>query len=347
MTERALATIRNIDSIHPIEGADKIERAQIGGWNVVVLKDQFVAGDTCIYCEIDSVLPDKPEFGFLKDKKFRIKTIRMRGVLSQGICFGTDILPKGTKVVIGEDVTELLGIKKYEPYIPAQLAGKIEGSFPSCIPKTDEERVQNLTNYLCDYKEVDFIPTEKLDGTSASYSIIDDKFTVCSRNLALKEDGNNMYWKMANKYNIEERLRQLKEATAIEYAIQGEIIGEGIQKNHYQIKGNRIYIFGMFNITENKYVDYPTLKTLISDMNSSTFESIMMVPEVGKPTRIKCETIDDMNKLIKLGDGISFLNPKVIREGVIFRSIENYPMINRLGKVSFKVLSNEYLLKNE
>lgn len=113
---RTLASIKEIAALHPIEGKDRIELAVIDGWSVIVKKNEFQVGDRCVYCEIDSVLPEKPEFEFLRNKNFRIKTMKMGGVISQGICFPLSILPE-SEYKVGDDVTDIMGVKQYEPTI--------------------------------------------------------------------------------------------------------------------------------------------------------------------------------------------------------------------------------------
>ena len=104
---RHLASIQKILNINPIEGADKIEQARVKGWNLVVGKGEFKENDLCVFFEIDSILPDKPEFDFMKNKKFRVKTIRLKGVISQGLALPLSILPEGNYKE-DDDVTEIL-----------------------------------------------------------------------------------------------------------------------------------------------------------------------------------------------------------------------------------------------
>jgi len=211
--ERKLATIQKILEVHPIINADNLERAVIRGWNVVVKKGEFREGDLCVYCEIDSLMPERPEFEFLANKKYRIKTTKFRGQVSQGIAFPLTILPMSVSWLetpdgltiepfpgagffdpIGVDVTEVLGITKYEEPIPACLGGTAKGRFPSHSIKTDEERIQNLKDEFENYKQHIWIATEKLDGTSATYFIKDEEFGVASRNLELLENETNSFW---------------------------------------------------------------------------------------------------------------------------------------------------------
>ena len=169
---RKLATIRTVTEILPIKGADMIVLAVVDGWKCVVKKDEFKAGDSAVYCEIDSFLPIKPEFEFLRkssfkrmgDKEgFRLRTVKLRGQISQGLLLPISVL--GREPQPGEDITEELGIEKYEPPTPTCLSGKVVGPFPATVQKTDEERIQNLAIDFKSYKYRTFFVTEKLDGT--------------------------------------------------------------------------------------------------------------------------------------------------------------------------------------
>lgn len=161
---RKLASIQKIKALEPIPCADAIEKATVLGWQLVVKKGEFQVNDLAVYCEIDSILPDWPAFEFLKPRGMRIRTVRLRGQISQGICFPLSVLPAGVEVVEDADCTDVLGIVKYEPPIPACLSGVMKGSFPSFIPKTDETRVQVLQPVLDAYAGERCVVTEKLDG---------------------------------------------------------------------------------------------------------------------------------------------------------------------------------------
>lgn len=268
MTDRALATIRRIDEIKPIEGADKIEAIRVGGWWVVAQKGQgHEVGSTVVYFEIDSFLPASDErFADFCERSTRVnengdrghvlKTIRLRGTYSQGAIMPLTAFPElghpdsGYDQTVwtfnnGDDVTEALGITKWEPPVPAELSGNASGLFPSFMRRTDAERVQNLSEMFP--LDDSWIPTEKVDGTSATYALSPDgEFVVCSRNYVLMPSGN-LYWKIAERYGIEEYLRTIKASTVEGAAVvlQGEIFGEGIQKNPLGIKGNDFVAFNL------------------------------------------------------------------------------------------------------
>lgn len=334
---RKLASIQKIKALEQIENADAIEKATVLGWQLVVKKDEFKVGDLCVYCEIDSLMPDKPGFEFLKPRGMRIRTVRLRGQISQGIAFPLSILPPMEQVKEDMDVTELLGITKYEPPIPACLAGKVKGKFPSFIPKTDETRVQVLQKVLDKYKGEQCYITEKLDGSSATYYIKDGEFGVCSRNLDLLEDDSNSFWKVARLLNIEEKLRSLQ----MNIALQGELVGEGIQDNKLKLKGQTVYFFNAFDIDQFKYLDYEAFKNLMDTLELKT------VPVIDT-----CACLhNDIDVLVSAATRKSLINENVWAEGIVVRPIKE--RIDLLlscenfnnGRVTFKVINPEFLLK--
>ncbi len=326
---RKLASIQKIRSLEPIEGADAIEKAQVLGWQLVVKKGEFQIGDLCVYCEIDCIMPDKPEFAFLEPRKMRIRTIKLRGQISQGICFPLSVLPKGVSISENLEVTGLLGIKKYEPPIPAFLEGTVKGRFPSFIPKTDETRVQILQDLLDQHQGEKCYITEKLDGSSVTYYVNNGEFGVCSRNLELLEDDKNSLWKIAHELNVKNKLLSLNK----NYALQAEIVGEGIQKNTLKLRGQTVFFFNAFDISAYKYLDYREFVSLIKSLELQT------VPIVEEEYILE----NDINKLVEMSIGKSLINPKGWREGIVIRS-QKEQFING-ERFSFKVVNPKYLLQ--
>ena len=336
--ERKLATIRVIKEIKPIEGADAIELAIVDGWQVVVAKNVgHKVNDFVVYCEIDSFLPIKEEFEFLRkssykkmgDKEgFRLKTIKLRGVISQGLILPIHVLPLGEMVREGQDVTEMLEIVKYEPPIPAQLAGKVKGSFPSFLRKTDEERIQNLEKEYQGWtlsSKHQFYATEKLDGSSATFYYKDGEFGVCSRNLELLETEDNTFWKFARQINLENKMRDFD----INISLQGELIGEGIQGNPYKIKGQTVRFFNLFDIDLQEYHNLSMFQGVCNRFG------VEMVPILSK----NFEMFDTVEDILEYAEGKSVLNPNFDREGVVIRSLDR--------KISFKAISNKFLLNEK
>ena len=342
--ERKLATVRKISDIQSIEGADKIELATIDGWKVVVAKDvNHKVGDLIVYCEVDSFLPIREEFEFLRktsfkkmgdQEGFRLKTIRLRGQISQGLIVPLDVLLKhgvySDDVFEGLDVTEMLDIVKYEPPIPASLAGKIKGLFPSFIRKTDEERVQNLASDYEKYRAqnklgMKFYVTEKLDGSSATFYVKDEVFSVCSRNLELLETDDNTFWKVAKELELGDKLKTL----GFNVCLQGELIGEGVQGNPYKIKGQTVRFFNGFNIDTQENIPFLQFTEITQKLGLTT------VPILDFDFYLP-NSIDNM---LEYAESPSNLNSNFGREGVVVRSYDR--------TISFKSISNQFLLNEK
>lgn len=337
--ERKLASIRIIKEIKPIEGADVIELAIVDGWQVVIAKNVgHKVGDYVVYCEIDSFLPIKEEFEFLRKSSYRkmndqegfcLRTIKLRGQVSQGLILPMSVFGDfGWTAYEGLDVTHRLSIVKYEPPIPAELSGKVKGSFPSFIPKTDEERVQNLTEEYGEWKfqsKHQFYVTEKLDGSSATYYFKNGEFGVCSRNLELLETPGNTFWKVARELKIEEKLGTLDK----NICLQGELIGENIQGNPYKIRGQMVRFFTGFDIDRCERIPFPALVVMLEEIG------LQSVPVLNKEFMLP-ETVEDM---LKYAEAKSALNDKTEREGVVVRSMD--------GTISFKAISNKFLLNEK
>lgn len=324
---RKLATIRKIADIQPIEGADAIECAQVDGWKVVVKKGEFQVGQLATYFEIDSWIPEPVAPFLCKDKRefngipgARLRTIKLRGQISQGL-----LLPAANDANEGDDVTDALGIQKYEAPIPAQLAGRVRGNFPSFIPKTDQERIQNLGAELEEWQAHDLTweVTEKLDGSSMTAYLYQGEFGVCSRNLDLKEDENNSFWKAARANDLEAKLR----AIGRNLALQGELIGEGIQKNPYALKGQQFYLFDIYDIDAGRYLS-PTERRELNNTALNLYHC---------PVLDVCR-LDGVTQAMLLTDaeGKSQFNPQAEREGIVYKCDER--------ELSFKAISNKFLL---
>lgn len=338
--ERKMATIRKISDISPIPDADAIELATVDGWKVVIKKGDFQVNDLVVYCEIDSWIPteiapflskskEPREYNGVKGE--RLRTIRLRGQISQGLILPLE--PTCANIVSqlseGLDVSAPLNIQKYEAPIPACLAGVVIGNFPSFLRKTDQERVQNLTKELERWKreKLTFEVTEKLDGSSCTMYINGDDFGVCSRNLDLKEDYANTFWRMAAQYDIETKLENLDK----NIAIQGEVVGEGIQGNPYKITGQQFHVFDVFDIDTQTYYSATARHELVKKLGLPHAP----VVDCNVPLLLST-TIDD---LLMMAEDKSRLNSKTEREGLVFKCNEN-------PALSFKAISNRFLIKS-
>lgn len=334
---RKLATIQKIKNLETIPEADKIEKATVLGWQLVVKKGDFKVGDYCVYCEIDSVLPEKPAYEFLRPRKFRIKTVKLRGQVSQGIAFPINAITELENVEIKEglDVSEIMGVQKYEPPPAVMTSGQVKGGFPGFIPKTDEMRIQSVPDVLTRRENVGkrcYI-TEKVDGTSATYYIRDGQFGVCSRNLELLETDTNIHWMVARQYDIEGKLRKLNR----NIAVQGEILGQKIQGNKYKLQAHKILVYTIFDIDRFAYLNY---EDFVAFAKEAEFET---VPILRNDYILGTHDVDG---LVALSNDKSMLNLQIPREGIVIR-----PVIEaqdpELGRLSFKVVNPEFLLKYE
>jgi RNA ligase (TIGR02306 family) len=343
---RKLAKVVVIDAIHPIEGADAIEVAIVGGWKVVAQKGLYTAGDKAVYFEIDSWMPSTlaPFLSKGKEPKVfngisgeRLRTVRLRGQISQGLLMpiGEVVAKTGVAFDLTEDLdlTESLGIQKWERAVDERtfsgsLSGMPKGNFPSFIPKTDQERVQNIKRELREAIESGetFEVTEKLEGSSMTVFKRDGEFGVCSRNLELKRDENNAFWKLAIRLDLENKLADLDNI-----ALQGEMIGPGIQGNIYNLTKSEFMLFNIFDIKEGKYL-LPAEHWAIGDSLD-----LYSAPILKFNSSLKSLGIVDMETAIAYADGNSdIVETPVKREGVVFKS--------NTRDFSFKVISNAYLI---
>lgn len=327
---RKLASIRKIAAVRPIPEADAIECVTVDGWEVVTKKGEHQVGDLVIYLEIDSWVPNRlapflskgkepREYNTVKGE--RLRTVKLRGQISQGLILPYTTL--GRIAAEGADVSEELGIQKWERPISPQLAGLAKGNFPSFIPKTDQERIQNCKDILED-REERYEVTIKLDGSSFTAYHRDGEVGVCSRNLELKESESNAFWQVTRKYGVLELLAQEGN-----YAIQGELIGPGIQGNQEKLDDIDMYVFDVFDINTQSYLNTLDRYALVDKLK------LKHVPILGYNEQAP----EDLQAALKYAEGTS-LNPAVNREGVVFKSTRN-------PSLSFKAISNSWLLKEK
>jgi RNA ligase (TIGR02306 family) len=349
---RKLATVRRISDIAPIENADAIECAKVDGWSVVVKKGEFQVGDQICYLEIDSWVPhelapfltksgEPREYKGVKGE--RLRTVKLRGQISQGLIIPLSAIDaalksQGLVVFTGfyddEDLTEALGIEKWERQLDVSLSGQAKGNFPSWCPKTDQERVQNLKNEIDFSGSEEYEVTIKLDGSSMSIGISPEgEFVVCSRNLSLQLDQEgNAFVDMAYKLRAEEKLRSICETNGFNsIMIQGELMGPKIQGNREGLSEHQFFVFDVYVPQLGGYLDaFKRRNGLIGRM----FDQVPLY-DIGTLAGLGLHSIEDV---LKFAEGPS-LNESVTREGLVFKEIGSSPF-------SFKAISNAFLLKN-
>jgi len=364
---RQLVTIKKIDKKFPIPKADRIEIVHIGGWSCIAKKDEFQVGDLCCYFEIDSFVPDTPTFEFLGKTTahqgkigHRVRTMKMREVVSQGLALPLSMFPELTSIKlskrfeVGMDITEHLGVIKYDIDVAGKgpsVSGSPKGNFPSFIPKTNQDRIQNLPHYFDLYKDTMFEESYKLDGSSCTMYKTEKEpdtflekvmewlrldrtsptthFGVCSRNLELTppQDGNtpSNFWYVADKYNINRDL-------PVGYAVQGEVIAPNIQANYEKVKDPEFHIFSVYDINDKKYLGPDEAQSFVAGY----LPDAIYVRNTGIKLFEKCTTYEDLQDHV---DTPSIYIDQKVSEGKVYKSMD--------GTVSFKVINNKYLLQKE
>lgn len=387
--DRKLASIQKILALDPIVGADKIEVASILGWHVVVQKGIHQVGDEVIYCEVDSLFPNTPEFmnehfEFLVNNKMRVKIIKLRGQVSQGLVLPLSYVTSrisAKKCVEGLDVTELLGITKYEadtenkvpiaekgfykavvlPFVYGVVYGtefrKKLKAWPAFLPKTDETRLQAVPWLIDKFRNEFWIVTEKLEGQSVSYVLHDGTFTVYSRGQNKTPNKKPIYeatwWKdilikLFKMRLIDDLGQNTFWNTAVRMGIEGKMrsLDRNITFQGEQvgpgIQGN---IYGLKEVDVYIYNAYDNDK--MEYLNPSEMVGICnalelkMVPVIESGFSIENQTVDS---LIEMANGTSVL-AKTAREGLVFRPFKEQT-VPRYGRLSFKCVSPVYLLKH-
>ena len=347
---RKMASIRSIDNIEPITNADSIEVATVGGWKVVVKKGEFKTNDLVVYLEIDSWVPTSlaPFLSKGKEPKVfngvegeRLRTVKLRGQISQGLLLPIDCttISDGEGNVIsvseGDDVTEFLGIQKWERPLPTQLQGQAKGNFPSFIRKTDQERCQNLQkNIFVDWKDLEWEISLKLDGSSLTGYYNNGETGICSRNLELMDNDKNSGNSFIQTFNSS-GLKDAIKSIGRNVAVQGEMMGEKIQGNRENLTGTILFIFDVFDIDNQQYMTPQDRLEFINLLFKNGYTGDI-APILNSKTTLHNIGISNITDLLSFADGESINNP--VREGVVFKCVTN-------GDISFKAISNKFLLK--
>lgn len=341
MKKRKLASVQYVHDITPIEGADRIECVHVLGWQCVANKGQFKVGDHCVYMEVDSFLPLSDGFEFLRSSSFkkseilgegfRLKTLNFRGQISQGLVQPLSILPEGN-YELGDDVTSLLGIKKWEVEERVTNSGTVIGDFPAGIPKTDELRVQSHPELIDEFKAVKgYYVSTKMDGTSVTMYWKDGHFGICGRNYEYADDNKCAMWKYAHENGIPKRVA---ENNLPNIAIQGEFCGAGIQKNRLKLVKPEWYVFTMLDLDSRRRLSLAKMRELCELLK------LKMVPVEEEKEVFEYDSVEVLLERAK-GKYTSGMN----KEGVVIRPIESIYSKAIEGPLSMKVLNNDYLLK--
>lgn len=348
---RKLASVQIINSIEPIENADRVEKAQVEGWTVVVPKGQFKSGDKAVYFEVDSFLPIRSVYEFLRKScfksspilgdGFRLRTQEMRGVLSQGLCMPLEDLGITPATAVGTDLTETLGVREWQVPERATIGGTIKGTRPDCVPKTDETRYQTYPEWKSDFAGKEYYISTKMDGSSHSVAVDPNGFHVTGPNFEYKDDGKSSFYEFVNKNGIKEKVEQYyKDHVPMTIkktlTIQGEYCGERIQKNRCHLKSPEWFVFTVIIDGERQSLD--SMLSICSALGLKT----VPIEEIGMDLPSKYPTDDALQER---SNGEYENGGR--QEGIVIRPTKPCYSDNLKTWLSMKVVNNKYLLKNE
>jgi RNA ligase (TIGR02306 family) len=340
---RNLATTQYISETKPITGSDFIELVIVKGWQCVAKKGEFKPGDLCVYFEVDSYLPVDERYEFLRKTSyrnneymgegFRVKTVRFRGEISQGLALPLSSFPEISVSADGIDITSQLNVKKWEMPEQVGTAGIRIGDKPFGIPTTDETRIQSIPEFLEHFMGKPYYISTKFDGTSCTVYVKDGKVGVCGRNDEYKEDIETCsMWAYVYKHDLKDKLITLGE----DIALQGEYCGAGIQKNRLRLYEPALYIFDVIKISDDDRLRKCGLDEILYYCNKLGLESVAIE-----------ETGDSFNyTLPELIEKARGKYPSGLdKEGIVVRTRE----YGRVGsdKLSFKVINNDFLAKEK
>ena len=345
---RKLASIQQIHRIEPIDGADRIELAYVLGWQCVVNKGQFKPMDLAVYFEIDSFLPVSEEFEFMRSSSyrktdimgegFRIKTMKFRGQISQGLLLPVEEFSElSDGVELGDDVTEKLGVKKWEIEERATTGGTVIGNLPYDVPHTDETRVQAEPDLIGEFAGLEYYISTKMDGSSHSVSLDENGFHVTGHNYEYKDDGNSAFYEIVKDMDLEDKMHSFVISNDLRsLTIQGELCAPGIQKNRLKLSKPEWYVF-----TIREDGSRVGLNRMLTICNELGLQSVP-IEEVDTDLPSKYPTVDS---LLARADGEYPKGGK--KEGIVVRPTE--PVYSDIigTSLSMKVVSNKYLMKND
>ena len=341
---RKLATIQRVSAVdnilHPADGSETTLaciRFEDIAWQCVAKRGEFEVGDLAVYIEISTVVPEHPVFEFLRSKKFKVKTVRLCGVLSQGLALPVSIFGAIAEDVLspGYDVTDIIGVTRYEPPVDARINGSGRVcTFPSeVVPKTDEERIQSRPFILEHFKGMAVVATLKHDGTSATYfwDLEQNRLRVCSRNMEKMEPDDSVYWQVVKLQPDIERFCQENPT----YVLQGEITAPGLQKNRM---GRKVPHFAAFNVYDREAGNY--MAYFYADWIVSSY-GIPFVEVVHEWEEFE-STVEE---LLAIAEGF-YPDTTNEREGIVLRPLFEEKWVYTLGgRLSCKVISNKFLEK--
>lgn len=345
---RNLATIQKVKEILEITNSDFLElvRFENVGWQCVAKKGEFEVGNLGVYFEVDSFLPIDERFSFLEktsyrkmftgEEGYRLRTLKLRGTLSQGLYLPITLFPEVLTKEVGTNVTDELNVLKWEREPSISMDGDIIADYPAHTPKTHQERIQNCTEFFELYKGVAFERTMKLEGTSVSFHCLDNEVSASSHYTTFAHNDKFSPWKYADEMGLELILEEL----GLNVSIQGEFMGPKIQGNIEKLTKKTFFVFNIWDIDKSDWYNPEERYKLVELINSKTKDEFWHVPILDKAIKI-FDVVNNLEELLAMADGPSIVAK--YREGDVYKSVKK---VNG-AYVQFKVISNKYLLKEK
>ena len=347
---RKLASVQVVWNVEPIEGADRIELASVLGWKCVVNKGEFKPMDFGVYFEIDSFLPIRPEFEFLRSGSYKktdimgegflLRTKKFRGQISQGLLLPLTAFPElaGECWEPGDDVTDILGVRKYEIEERATTGGNVIGTLPYDVPHTDETRIQSEPGLLEEFAGLEYYISTKMDGSSHSVSVDEDGFHVCGHNYEYRDDASCSFYRWVNENNLREKIGWLMGMYPVfrVFTIQGEFCAPGIQRNRLKLQRPHWYVF-----TIRVNGERVSLQDMVNYCAALGLEHVP-IEETGNNLTGSYPTVESL-----LARAVGEYPKGGQKEGIVVRPVKPVYSPTIGDCLSFKVINNKYLLKNE
>ena len=345
---RKLASVERIWKVEPIEGADRIELAHVLGWQCVANKGQFQPGDLAVYFEIDSFLPIRGEFEFLRASSykktdvmgegFRLRTLKFRGQISQGLVLPLSAFPEIPQdAEVGMPVADLLGVKKWEIEERATTGGTVKGLLPYCVPRTDENRIQNCPELLTDFAGLEYYISTKMDGSSHSIAVDEDGLHITGHNFEYKDDGSSAFYELVKKRSYPDAILDYARSHSFNtFTIHGEFCAPGIQRNRLKLTAPEWYVFTI--MINGERVGLDKMLAVCNELNLPH----VPVEEVESDLPSKYPTVEAL--LARAEGQYPKGGPK---EGIVIRPTEPRYCARIGAPLSMKVINNKYLLKGD
>lgn len=342
MGKRELATVQCIQNVLPVEGDDRFEWICVQGWRCAVKKGEFELGDACVYVEDGSFLPVSEEFEFLRDDCYRqsglmgeglrLKARMVGGQISQGLALPMTVLPEPEgEYYLGEDVTDVLGVRKWEEEEEAVSDGTVLAEPPDEIPETDETSVQAHPGMIFEFMRVHgYYITTKMDGICVTMYRRNGHFGVCGKNFEYEDDDRCVMWKYVHDHGIRKKIMK---RGLNNIAIQGEFCGPGIRGNKMGLVEPEWYVFTVTDLDTNRRLSLDEMREVCEMLDLS----MVLVEEV--KDSFGYESVDELLEKAK-GKYPSGMD----KEGIVVRPV--VPVYSKIleGLLSMKVLNNDCLL---